>query len=339
MLEWRDDLKVLGSGLYLDARAPRPMSFISHAHADHIAAHDLAIATPATAEFLAHRLPEIVPAIRRVEYRTDIPLNGDGDEDGHAHVRLLPAGHVPGSAMIRVQRDDGESLLYTGDFKLRRCLTVECAEPEPADHLVMESTYGLPMFRFPPRDVVAQELVTRCADALRDGRQPIVLGYSLGKAQEITRVLTDAGLNVTQHGAAFAMTEVYQRLGLRVGAVRRYRYEDFHGRDAIDLRERGVLVAPPHVARSGFVTRFDRPLRIVCTGWAMLRGAQYRYGVDHAIPMSDHADFAELLELIDRVRPRKIYTHHGYPEFVDHLRARGLDATLARPDAQLSLFE
>jgi Cft2 family RNA processing exonuclease len=99
-----------------------------------------------------------------------------------------------------------------------------------------------------------------------------------------------------------------------------------------------VLVAPPHVARSGFVTRFDNPLRIILTGWALLKNSQYRYGVDHALPLSDHADFDELLELIDRVRPRKIYTHHGYPEFVDTLKARGLDATLAKPAAQLSLF-
>jgi hypothetical protein len=114
--------------------------------------------------------------------------------------------------------------------------------------------------------------------------------------------------------------------------------EDFHGPRAIDLRARGVLVAPPQVARTPFVSRFKHPLRIIMTGWALLKGANYRYGVDHALPLSDHADFDELLQLVDIVQPKKVYTHHGYPEFAEVLRRRGIDACLACPDPQLSLF-
>jgi Cft2 family RNA processing exonuclease len=75
------------------------------------------------------------------------------------------------------------------------------------------------------------------------------------------------------------------------------------------------------------------------TGWGLLKNAQYRYGVDLALPLSDHADFDELLELVERVHPKKIYTHHGYKEFADILRARGHDASLAEPDKQLMLFD
>jgi Cft2 family RNA processing exonuclease len=195
------------------------------------------------------------------------------------------------------------------------------------------------MFRFPPWREVADQLIEHCASALGAGRQPIVMGYSLGKAQEITRILIDAGLRVTQHGACFEMTRIYRELGRHVGDVRRYAPEDFHGPRALDLQERGVLVAPPSVARSSFVTKFDNPLRIICTGWSLLSGAIYRYGVDVALPLSDHADFDELMELIDRVRPKKIFTHHGYPQFAEYLRSRGLDARLARPDPQLTLFD
>jgi Cft2 family RNA processing exonuclease len=166
------------------------------------------------------------------------------------------------------------------------------------------------------------------------------MGYSLGKSQEIVRILTDAGLNVTLHGAPHAMCSIYEQFGVSLGRYRRYSYSDFVGDSAIDLKERGVLVAPPSVARTTFVTRFKNPLRIVMTGWALLSGAIYRYGVDHALPLSDHADFDELMELIDRVQPKKVYAHHGYRrEFVEALRARGLDAEPAQPDAQLSLFE
>ena len=124
-----------------------------------------------------------------------------------------------------------------------------------------------------------------------------------------------------------------------LGNYRRYRFEDFHGETALDLRERGVLVAPPYVARTPFVTRFANPCRIVLTGWALLKNAIYRYGVDHALPLSDHADFDELLQTIERVAPKQVFLHHGYVnEFTETLRSRGITAQPARPEAQLSLF-
>lgn len=240
--------------------------------------------------------------------------------------------------MLHVTTPD-QTFLYTGDFKLRSCLTVEQADPPQADCLLMESTFGRPIFRFPPWRQVADQMLDLVADALRDGRQPMVLGYSLGKAQEITRILTDAGFNVTCHGAVFALNEVAERFGMQLGRYRKYHPDDFHGPRALDLAERGVLVAPPNVARSPFAARFERSMKIMLTGWSMLKGANYRYGVDHALPISDHADFDELLELVERVRPKRIYTHHGYPEFADELKRRGHHASLARPPRQMLLFE
>ena len=239
--------------------------------------------------------------------------------------------------MLHVTRPEG-SLLYTGDFKLRESLTVPKAEPREADVLVMESTFGLPLFKFPPWREVADRLVNIVGEALRAGRQPVVMGYSLGKSQEITRVLTDAGFVVTAHGAVYQMNRLHEGFGVGLGAYRRYEAADFHGPRALPLEERGVLVAPPQVARSGFVTRFNEPCRVMLTGWGLLKNAVYRYGVDHVLPLSDHADFDELLELFERVRPKKIYSHHGYREFADTLRARGHDAELARPDGQMRLF-
>ena len=332
MLEWENDLKLCGTELYLDSRQPRARCFVSHAHSDHLGTHEQAIATAPTRALAEYRI-----GLRGV---TELSYRQDYSYCPHTQVRLLSAGHVLGSAMLHVTRPEG-TLLYTGDFKLRESRTVERAEPARADVLVMESTFGQPFFRFPPWRKVVEELVDRVSAAFRAGRQPIVLGYSLGKGQEITRVLTDAGFNVTCHGAVYAMNQIHERLGVPLGRYRRYHPGDFHGPRALDLRERGVLVAPPQTARSGFCTRFADPpaCRIVLTGWAMLKNAQYRYGVEHALPLSDHADFDELLELIDLVRPRKVYSHHGYREFADVLKSRGIDAALARPDAQLTLFD
>lgn len=330
MLSWDSDLRLAQTDWYLDARTCRQRCVISHAHTDHIACHDLSIGTSATADLVLHRIGES-------RFRT-LQFNEDFQADPDTRIRLLPAGHVLGSAMVHVTRPEG-TLLYTGDFKLRPSRTAASAEPLQADHLVMESTYGLPRFRFPAAQMVAEQLVELVGRALRNGRQPIVLAYSLGKSQEATRILTDAGFNVTLHGAPHAVARIYQRHGVRLGRFRRYAYADFHGSDALDLAERGVLIAPPHAARSAFVTRFKQPLRIALTGWALLKNAIYRYGVDQALPLSDHADFDELLELVERVRPKRIYTHHGYPQFVETLRSRGYDAVLAHPPAQMTLFE
>ena len=329
MLEWAGDLKISGTGLFLDSRQPRPLCFMSHAHADHLGRHERSLATAGTAALAEYRLRSSGTHV--LDYGRPWPLDADTELTPH------PAGHVLGSAMLHVRRPAG-TLLYTGDFKLRPSLTVPPAEPVAADVLVMESTYGNPFYRFPPWRQTADQLVELAAAAVRDGRQPIVMGYSLGKAQEIVRILTDAGLPVTAHGAVRAMNDLYERQGTHVGATRPYAAADFHGRKAVDLAERGVLVAPPQVARTAFVTKFERSCRIMMSGWALGKGAQYRYGVDHALPLSDHADFDELLELIDRVHPRKIYTHHGFREFADLLRGRGLDADLAKPDDQLLLF-
>ena len=289
-----------------------------------------AIATPATRALAEYRI-----GVQRV---TELAYGIDFQFCPHTRLRLLPAGHVHGSAMVHVTRPEG-TLLYTGDFKLRECLTVERALSCEADVLVMESTFGLPMFRFPPWRSVVDQLVEIVTDALRAGRQPIVMGYSLGKSQEITRILTGAGLAVTVHGAVFHMNRIYNELGVSLGPYRRYSAADFHGPRALPLEERGVLVAPPHVARTGFVTNFDNPCRIILTGWAMLKNSKYRYGVDHALPLSDHGDFDELLELVEHVHPKKIYSHHGYKEFANILQSRGYDAELARPDEQMRLFE
>ncbi len=329
MLEWSGDLKIRGTDLFLDSRSPRQTCFVSHAHGDHLGRHQVTLATEDTAVLAEYRLR--ATGMTRLGYGRPWPLDVD------TTITPYPAGHVLGSAMLHVRRPEG-TLLYTGDFKLRASLTTPAAEPVRADVLVMESTFGHPGYRFPPWRQTADRLVEIASAAVKEGRQPIVMGYSLGKAQEIVRILTDAGLPVTCHGAVRALNALYEQQGVPLGPTRPYKAADFHGKRQVDLAERGVLVAPPQVARTGFVTKFDHPCRVMMSGWALRPGAIYSYGVDHALPLSDHADYDELLELIERVAPKKIYTHHGFRDFAERLRMLGHDAELARPDEQLSLF-
>jgi Cft2 family RNA processing exonuclease len=347
LFEWSGGLRIAGTGWYLDSRLPRQKCFVSHAHSDHLPngdgandppnpelVHGTALCTPVTAAIGRYRCGLASQVIER-DYFTPVEI-----EPG-VNATLLPAGHVLGSAMLHVRRGDS-SLLYTGDFKLRHCRTVPCAQPAQADVLVIESTFGDPMYRFPPAAEVEERLVELAEEALRAGKQPIVYGYSLGKSQEIVRILTDAGLTVTQHGAVARMSAFYEQFGVPVGKpgqLRRYVKEDFAGPGVLDLEERGVLVAPPDMARTGFTLKFGASVcRIMVTGWSLLKNAIYRYGVDHALPLSDHADFGELVEMIRQVNPRRILTTHGYADFPDHLAKLGIPASLARPPAQMRLF-
>ena len=343
LFEWRGGLRLADSPWWLDHQAPVSHCFVSHAHTDHLPrgdrrnppnpskVHGIALCTPATAAIGRHRCG-LAERVMEHDYFEPVELATD------VTARLLPAGHVLGSAMLHVSRH-GRSILYTGDYKLRPSRTLPQAQPEPADVLVMECTFGSPSFRFPPTQDVEQQLVELCHDAIRHGRQPIVYAYSLGKAQEVIKILIDAGLRVTQHDAVAEMSAFYERFGVDLGPIRRYRREDFIGAGALDPEERGVLVAPPGSARGEFTQQLGgRACRIVVTGWALWKSAIYRYGVDHALPLSDHADFDDLLETIRLVNPGVIYTHHGFKDFPDHLARRGIGAKPAKPEAQLSLF-
>ena len=352
LFEWSDGLKVAGTPWHLDSREPRPSCIVSHAHADHLPygdknvppdpkkIHGRVVCTPETEGIGTYRGGLGTDLI--VSPYDEVVEIGDG-----VTCKLVPAGHVLGSAMPLVTTDRG-SLLYTGDFKLRHSRTVPHARPEHADVLVMESTYGSPYFRFPPAKDVEQWLVELVAGAVKEGKQPVVHGYSLGKSQENIRILTDAGFNVTMHGAIHRITEFYREYGVAMGRddqLRRYKKADFSGPKQLDLEERGVLVCPPRDARGAVTAQFgERVCRIMMSGWALSKDARFRYGVEHALPLSDHADFDELIETIEIVRPKHVVSHHGFPDFPDHLHKLGLpeklgfEVRLAKPPAQMELF-
>lgn len=330
MIAWDGDLRLAGSDLYLDARTPRPLCYVSHAHTDHLADHCSALLTKETALLAVGRVN--IQSSQYFEYRKSASLSSD------LRVTVYPAGHVLGSAMLHAETGSA-SLLYTGDFKLRPSPTCPPAEPCAADHLVMECTYGLPMFRFPDPASVEDQLVEKCRQSLAEGRQPIAFAYALGKAQHLQRVLTQRGIPVSLHGAVANVSDKYEALGVPLGTYRRYRPEDFHGTAALPLPERGVLIAPPGNTRSTFTTRFERRWTVMLSGWGMDPNARYRYGVDEVLPLSDHADHGELWETLERVNPKVVWLQHGFVrEFVDELRSRGLDARPARPMEQLELF-
>lgn len=315
----RGGLHLTGTPLWLDAPRKSELSFVSHAHSDHVARHERVIATSATVRLMAHRLGKL-PAALPVPYNRPFAL-------GELALELLPAGHILGSAQLRVIREDGHRVAYTGDLNLRPAFTAEPAQVAECDTLVIESTFGHPRFAFPPREKVLEEIEQWIRNNLERGIAPILLGYPLGKSQEAIKYLADRGFAVCAHAGIFDIAQIYAELGVAL-KVRR-----FDGR----LEPGEVGVFPPF--RRSALRRIGSYATAVLTGWAVDPGAARRYGADVAFPLSDHADFAQLVGYVKATGAREVITHHGFAEeLAAHLRREGLCARAAGKPLQLDLF-
>lgn len=308
-------------GLWLDPWDEKPFAFVSHAHSDHIGNHREVILSRGTARLMQERLP----GERRehlLDYGQRVEFPGFG-------ITLLPAGHIFGSAQSYIETEEG-TLLYTGDFKLRPSRSAEPTEWRQADTLIMETTYGLPKYRMPPTDEVVAQMVAFCHEALEEKAVPVLLGYSLGKSQEILCALLNAGLTPMLHGSVYRMTELYRELNpdFPAGYVR-YSAGKIEGK---------VLVCPPNTARSLMLQRIKNRRTAVLTGWALDPGAKFRYGCDAAFPLTDHADYTDLIRYVELVQPKLVLTLHGFAAaFARDLRARGFEAWALSQENQLEL--
>lgn len=320
MFHYDGGLFLTRAALGVDVRRRQPRSFVSHAHSDHIARHELALATRVTGRLYQHRLGR--------RHRVQEMRYGEPIEFGGLRLTALPAGHCFGSAMLLVE--DGErSLLYTGDFKLGPSATAEPAELPQADLLVIESTFGTPKYRLPPRSECVAQLIDIVRAAPNEGKTPVIHAYPLGKAQEVTKLLTDAGIAVLQHESIYAISRIYIECGMALGDVGQYAGQPLDGHAVITL---------PKGMNDFRLANLGRTVTIAPTGWAVDPRTKYRWGVDHAIPLSDHADFDQLVEAVRIVSPREVYCTHGSEAFVDHLCDLGFQAYPLAPRRQKKLF-
>jgi Cft2 family RNA processing exonuclease len=304
--------------LWLDPPIRKATAFVSHAHSDHIGNHQEVLLTNSTAQFMAMRLRG-----KRIEHA--IPFRVPFEFRG-ATLTLLPAGHIFGSAQLHV-RLGSDSLLYTGDFKLRKGLSAEPTEWLQADTLIMETTFGVPKYVFPPTEQVVRQLVKFCIESLEDGNTPVLLGYSLGKAQEILESLRDSGLRTLLHPAVFEMTSLYQKLNGSVKRFSLYNEADLPG---------SVVICPPNT--SSFIQQIRNRRTAMFTGWAHDPSAVYRYQCDAVFPLSDHADYPDLIRYVELVQPLQILSIHGFAhEFAADLRRRGYNAWSLVENNQLEL--
>ena len=319
-VQFRNSVWLPQVGWWLDARFPVARSFVSHAHSDHIAAHREILCSGGTARLLQARL-----STGRIEHL--LPFGQAEPLTVDTAVTLYPAGHVLGSAQCLLAHDRHGTLLYTGDFKLRPGLSAEpCATP-CADVLIMETTFGLPQYVFPPAKQVLVRIADFCRQALAEAATPILYSYSLGKSQELLQGLASARLPVMLHPQTYRLTRIYEELGTAFPAYQLFDAEKLDGH---------VVICPPQSSRAAFIQGISRRRTAAITGWALDAGANFRYQCDAAFPLSDHADFPDLLTFVDRVQPRVVFTLHGFAqEFARTLRTRGREAWALGADNQL----
>jgi DNA ligase-1 len=306
--------------LWLDPQDEREAAFVSHAHSDHIGNHREVILSEITAKLMASRLPG-----KRLEH--SLPFQSTVQFRG-ASVTLLPAGHIFGSAQIHIKMR-GETLLYTGDFKLRQGMSAEAIQWLPADTLIMETTYGLPNYRFPPTEQVIAELTKFCLEALEENQVPILLGYSLGKAQELLAALHGTGLRILLHPSVYKMTKIYE--ALRQPLPGHFLYDESRIAGS-------VVICPPNANRTRLVQRIKNRRTAILTGWALNPATIHRYQCDAAFPLSDHADYPDLIRYVELIQPKRVFTVHGFArEFAAELRRRGIQAWSLEKNNQLEL--
>jgi Cft2 family RNA processing exonuclease len=249
------------------------------------------------------------PEMAALDFGQSVDWNG-------ARLTCYPGSHILGAAQILVEFG-GERLVYTGDIKLRAPMAGDTTEVILCDRLIIESTFGLPIYKLLTREMAAERIIRFAQECFDNGETPAFTGYALGRGQEIVHVLSNAGFRTGVHGAIAKYINVYEDHG--------YDFPSWEPYDARATAGKALVVVPDHgrvLEASGKNIR-----RAYVSGWAALDNARARGGAEELIPYSDHADFDELLELVARSEAKHVDVVHGYTEpFAHVLRARGISA-------------
>lgn len=298
---------------FVDPWRPVDRALITHAHADHARpGHRRYLCTDACMPVMRHRLGDI--ACETVSYSETRRI-------GDALVSFHPAGHVPGSAQIRVEVG-GEVWVVSGDYKTEPDGLCEAFAPVRCHTFISECTFGLPVFRWQPQAVVAEQINGWWAANVAEGRVSLLAAYSLGKAQRLLHLLDPAIGPILTHAAVENTNAVLRAQGLGLPDTIRITPD-------LDRKANAgaLIVAPPAVLGSPWARRFGPLSTGFASGWMQMRGVRRRRAADRGFVISDHADWAGLLEAIKATGAETLYLTHGYTEiFTRYLRESGHDA-------------
>lgn len=298
---------------YIDPWRPVARALITHGHADHAReGMESYLATVAALPVIRHRLGDITA--EGIEY-------GETRMIGEAKVSFHPAGHVPGSAQIRVEVG-GEVWVASGDYKVINDGFSEPFAPVKCHHFITESTFGLPVFRWQPQDEVAKSVNAWWASCAAAGKTAVLGAYSLGKAQRLLSMLDPEIGPILTHRAVENTNAVLRHQGLQLPKTTLVTPE-------LDPKKHpgALLLAPPSALGSAWARRFGVQESGFASGWMALRGVRRRRAGDRGFVISDHADWPGLLAAIKEAGAENIYVTHGYTDiFTRYLNETGLNA-------------
>ena len=297
---------------FIDPWRPVARAVITHGHGDHahFGSHTYLCHNDSVA-ILRRRLGEIV--VQGAAYGETVDINGVG-------VSLHPAGHILGSAQIRVEHK-GEVWVASGDYKIEPDGTCAAFEPIRCHAFITESTFGLPIYRWRPQSEIAAEINTWWRGNAAAGRASVVFAYSLGKAQRVLALVDPTIGPILCHGAVEPINAIYRERGIALPPTS----------SPADLEKSALggslVIAPPSASGSPWMRRFGNYADAFASGWMQVRGNRRRRGVDRGFVLSDHADWGGLLAAIDATgASRVLVTHGSVATFVRYLREKGLQA-------------
>ena len=299
---------------FIDPWRPVGRAVITHAHADHArTGHGHYLAAAQGEGPLRTRLGAI--SLQTLRYGEAVHLNG-------VRLSLHPAGHVLGSAQVRIEHR-GEVWVVSGDYKVEADATCAPFEPVRCHTFVTESTFGLPIYRWAPQQQVFEEISAWWRSNAAQGRASVLYGYAFGKAQRLLAGI-DAGIGpIVCHGAIEPLNRVYRDAGIALPATRMVSEMT----DRAELA-RALVLAPPSAAGSTWMRRFPDPSDAFASGWMLLRGARRRRGTDRGFVLSDHADWPGLHQAIAATGAHRVIVTHGQVEpMVRVLSEQGLEAS------------
>lgn len=298
---------------HIDPWRPVPRAVITHAHADHArTGHGHYLASVAGEGVLRSRLGQIT--LQALAYGERIVHNG-------VTISLHPAGHVLGSAQVRLEHG-GQVWVASGDYKVAPDRTCAPFEPVRCDVFITESTFGLPIYRWDPDDALFADINAWWAANAAAGRASVLACYSFGKAQRILSGIDSSIGPVVVHGAVEPLNQAYRAAGVALPPTQLVS----DATDKASLR-RALVLCPPSATAGPWLRRFGEASVAFASGWMRLRGARRRGGYDRGFVLSDHADWPGLMEAIAATQAQRVIVTHGsVPVMVRHLAEGGLQA-------------
>ena len=306
-------------GFYIDPWRPVDRALITHGHSDHARwGHGSYLCTDRALPVIRHRLGDI--SASGIAY-------GERRRIGGVTVSFHPAGHVPGSAQIRVERG-GEVWVASGDYKIEADGLSEPFEPVRCHTFITESTFGLPLFRWQAQAVVAAQIASWWQTNAAEGRVSILAAYGLGKAQRLMSMLPDGAGPILTHGAVEQTTQILRDQGYALPETLRVTADI-----SAKSHPGALVIAPPSALGTAWARRFGPVSEAFASGWMALRGIRRRRGLGTGFVISDHADWPGLNAAIRETGATRVFVTHGYTgPFRRWLEEQGYDAGIVETE-------